>query len=128
MADSGMGMEDDDDMDDFSDDEDDLPMQDDMGSMDDEEEPTTMSMPAPTRGMSSAEKINNELMNVNTEIGRMLDTYKQDKDMAKYKQSASPLLAKRKELEAKLNDVFNLEDDDQDIATADMNSEDPYAF
>lgn len=102
------------------------PEEDDWNTGDDdtdmmEEEPTTVS---PSRGMSSAEKTNNELMNINVEIGKLLDTYKADSDVQKYKREASPLLAKRKELQAKLDSVFNLgmEEDEEEMV------EDPYRF
>ena len=59
-------------------------------------------------GGSKVDKINNELMDVNNEIGRMLDQYTSDRDIATYKKNASPLLAKRKELQAKLDSAFNI--------------------
>lgn len=80
----------------------------------------------PKRGASKIEKINNELMSVNNEIGSLLDQYKSDNDIQSYKKNASPLLAKRKELQAKLDAAFNVGGQGEDeFATEE---EDIYTF
>jgi len=95
----------------------------------DEREPA-MSQISKPRGVSKAEKLNNELMSVNAEIGRLLDSYKSHGDVQQYKTEAGPLLAKRHEIQAKLDAMFDvgLEDDENDLEMADTTSDDPYVF
>ena len=83
----------------------------------------------PKRGASKIDKINNELMQVNAEIGRLLDEYKTTRDVATYKKNASPLLAKRTELQSKLDAAFNVGSGQSEDEFADLDMEDdPYTF
>lgn len=123
MMDDGTGDEGDD-PESFDDNEEDAwhADEDDFGS-DDETEPEVSKG---FGGESKMSKLNTQLATVNSEIGKLLDEYKTDHDVQKYKKSASPLLAKRKEIQAQLDSMFNIGLGDEDEVEAGM--DDDYSF
>lgn len=94
----------------------------DEGGEDFDAEPAAGDVPTEVPGQSRIEKTNQALTQVTAKIGELLDNYKAGgMSIEQYKNAASPYLAQRKELQAKMDKYFNVGmSDDDDLVGAGM--------